>query len=245
MIHLNGHSGCTVVLLDDKTVRKTSHSPQYDDRLCCQMEKQIRFSNPNIKSPKVLSHGISSNGRFFYDMEYIQGRNLCDVFRTESSFYCKNIIERLLCIHDGNDHTIDISLMLESKIMTLGGEKDLSIIQSCDWKVPAGYCHGDLTFENIIISDNGIYLIDFLDSFVDCPIIDEAKLLQDAFCYWSFRDGYVPKRKLISVCEMFDTKRHYCILLVHLMRILPYASQSTKENVLWMMDSVRTKINQF
>ena len=124
-------------------------------------------------------------------------------------------------------------------------QEDLNTILSCDWFVDVGYCHGDLTFENTIVSDNGVYLIDFLDSFVNSPVIDHSKILQDAFCYWSFGDGYVPVKKLLNVCEMFDNKQNYAMLLIHLIRILPYANAKKKEIILCMMDKVRQKINQF
>ena len=41
-------------------------------------------------------------------------------------------------------------------------------------------CHGDLTLSNLIFKNNEIYCIDFLDSFIDSPIIDLVKLKQDS-----------------------------------------------------------------
>ncbi|MEB3375992.1 hypothetical protein SFC43_32790 [Bacteroides sp. CR5/BHMF/2] len=41
--------------------------------------------------------------------------------------------------------------------------------------VPVGQCHGDLTFSNILFNGNNYYLIDFLDSFLESPLLDIVK----------------------------------------------------------------------
>ena len=46
-----------------------------------------------------------------------------------------------------------------------------------------GFCHGDLTFSNMILSDK-ILLIDFLDDFINSPIQDICKLLQSVNLQW-------------------------------------------------------------
>lgn len=56
----------------------------------------------------------------------------------------------------------------------------LQKLESYDYSnVPGSYCCGDLTLENIILSDDKqVYLIDFLDSFYNSWMIDVAKLLR-------------------------------------------------------------------
>lgn len=243
MIKLIGHSGCGVELLDIGVVRKTASNIQYNGRLIKQMEKQRCFFHTSLKTPKILDSGYNKDGCFFFDMEYIKGDNLCAVFQRERTNNCLDIV-RSLCFDKSK--VVDIKHDIESKLKSLNvNSDDFFMILDCNWSVPSGYCHGDLTFENIIVNDNGIFLIDFLDSFVDMPIVDESKLLQDAFCYWSFRDGYIPTRKLFHVCEMFETKQHFSMLYVHLLRILPYANTKKKEEVLCMMKRVKNKINQY
>ena len=39
-----------------------------------------------------------------------------------------------------------------------------------DLLIPVGVCHGDLTFSNILMKDNKIILIDFLDSYLETPL---------------------------------------------------------------------------
>lgn len=247
IINLKGHSGCSVVLVDPFVVRKTSYCEKYDNRLKAQMEKQIGFKHESIRTPSVLEYGYNEQGRFFFDMEYIRGRNLSSVFQKEPLSVCLDTIYKLEKIFPQNE-CVDFGECIRKKIKTFGNtinREYTDLVLSCDWNIPSGWCHGDLTFENIIISNGNLYLIDFLDSFVESPIVDQAKLLQDVFCYWSFHDGYIPKRKLIFVADRYNTKQHYCMLLIHLMRILPYADTKKKEIVTCMMNKVKIKINQF
>lgn len=244
MIKLNGHSGCNVALLESGVVRKTSSGKHYNGRLLRQMEKQIEFSHPLLSAPIVFDSGYDKEGNFFFDMEFIRGKNLCSIFIENSSKFCMNIIEKLTAT-DGKVYK-DIRNPLENKLQSLNVNIiDFDLIMDCDWSVASGQCHGDMTFENIIISDKGVYLIDFLDSFVEAPLIDQSKLLQDAYCYWSFGGGYIPKRKLVHVSERFNTRQHFSMLMVHLLRILPYVTSSKKENVLCMMEKVRQRLLLF
>ena len=54
-----------------------------------------------------------------------------------------------------------------------------------DMILPVGRCHGDLTFSNILFNGNNYYLIDFLDSFIESPMLDIVKLRQDTAYRWS------------------------------------------------------------
>ncbi len=47
-------------------------------------------------------------------------------------------------------------------------------------KIPIGVCHGDMTLSNMLIDYNHyLYLIDFLDDFLNSPIMDIIKIRQD------------------------------------------------------------------
>ena len=52
-------------------------------------------------------------------------------------------------------------------------------------EMPVGVCHGDLTFSNILFNGNNYYLIDFLDSFIEAPLLDIVKIRQDSAHLWS------------------------------------------------------------
>lgn len=116
-------------------------------------------------------------------------------------------------------------------------------------KIPNSYCCGDLTLENILLSnENNIYLIDFLDSFYDSWMIDVAKLLQDIDLYWSYRNKkeisanlkirlLLLKKKLLSrIYELHDGEnlclQIYYILLLNVMRIVPYCNNDLTYNFL-------------
>jgi len=243
MIKLRGHSGCSVSL-HHGIVRKVSASKDYNHRLFEQMTKQHQFKHATIKTPEIVSSGHTENGLFYFDMRYIKGNSLSKIFLDSPTQDGLSVIQELSSMT--SDQNVDIRIPVLNKVDSLCiAGFDREIITSCDWIVKSGYCHGDMTFENIIVSNNEIYLIDFLDSFANAPIVDHAKILQDAFCYWSFHECVPPKRKLLSVCKLFDTKTHYCMLLLHLHRILPYANSHTKEKVSCMMSKVRQQISQY
>ena len=114
--------------------------------------------------------------------------------------------------------------------------------------VPKSKCHGDLTLENILINvNNDIYLIDFLDSFFDSYMIDFAKLLQDLKLYWSYRNKLispnlelrllVAKETLIEYITKLPNGKNnlihiYYILLMNVMRIVPYVSDDITKQCL-------------
>lgn len=244
MIHLNGHSGC-VVTLHNNTVRKVSPTLEYNKRLKSQMEKQLLFSHSILKSPQVYDWGYTDDSLFYFDMEYIHGVNLNVYFQRERLYQCIEIID-LITSFQTCTKQIDIKKQVIDKIQNIELDEDTKeILTSNNWLIDTGYGHGDLTFENVIIGKNEIYLIDFLDSFIDGPLIDESKLLQDAFCYWSFKDqSSIPKRKLLSISEKFNSKQHYYMLLLHLVRIIPYSNPNKKQEILCMIKKVKSKINQ-
>jgi tRNA A-37 threonylcarbamoyl transferase component Bud32 len=246
MINLNGHSGCNVILYGDNIVRKTSPTLEYNTRLKTQMEKQQSFSHHTLKSPQIYDWGYNEHGMFYFDMEYIHGVSLSVYFQRERLHKCMEIID-LVTSFQTYIKQVDIKQQVIDKIHNIDLDKDTKeLLILNDWLINTGYGHGDLTFENIIIRKNEVYLIDFLDSFVDGSLIDESKLLQDAFCYWSFKDQTLtPKRKLLSVSEKFNSKQHYCMLLLHLVRIIPYSNSNKKEKLLCMIENVKSQINQF
>ena len=100
----------------------------------------------------------------------------------------------------------------------------------------SGYCHGDLTFENIIINNNKVYLIDFLDSYVDSPIIDISKIKQDLILNWSNRFekpsnlNLIKNQWLNNYLDSFLQKMDLSIEAIELqkkitlLRILPYTN---------------------
>lgn len=109
-----------------------------------------------------------------------------------------------------------------------------------DMSIPIGHCHGDLTFSNILFNGNNYFLIDFLDSFIESPIIDMVKLRQDSYYRWSalmYKEKFDVCRfqivtnkidKLLN--EYFSqyswyNQYYYYFQLMNLLRILQYAKE--------------------
>ena len=238
MILLKGYSGCKVELLDG-IVRKTSKDLSYNKRLLMQIQKQQRFSHPTIKTPKVLDIGFKDK-LLYFDMEYIKGESFTEYCSYSKFSSIKNLFSKLLDMGDAPKRCIKSKVI--AKCSTLP-DFPLEVLDLVDWYVPNGDCHGDLTFENIIIKDGEIYLIDFLDSFVNSPLIDQGKLMQDTFTAWSYREkSSIPWHNLCLLNELLETQRNYILLLIHLYRILPYANNHDIPYISCKINQVKEKL---
>ena len=253
---LTGHSGCDITLCraNGIFVRKRSSSQKYNRRLKKQYRKQQRFvpKTENVLAPRPLSCG-TENGLFYFDMEFVRGKTLAEYTAemkiSEIADYVDVLFESLE--FSPLRHSFDArgkQAIFSEKIETLNAQlqsntklgEAFGILKNFDWSsVPETPCHGDLTLENILVSDNGkLYLFDFLDSFFNSWMIDIAKLLQDLELKWSFRHSslttaqelrlLVAKEMIVERIVSFkDGMRHmaaiYHLLLLNVLRIYPYA----------------------
>tara|TARA_A100001515_G_C4591478_1_gene216126 strand:- start:2736 stop:3536 length:801 start_codon:yes stop_codon:yes gene_type:complete len=245
MLHkiLNGHSGCKVLLCEnDKTkyVRKISKSFDYNTRLQAQMKKQDSFFHSNILSPKIYSSGNKDN-LFYFDMEYISGISLSEFIRQNTVHQIEPIIEKVFShlFESRKSYIVDTAHEIDLKIEKISEflSDDYNIYKNyCrdyDWKnTEINCCHGDLTFENIMIYKGNIYFIDFLDSFIESHLIDVSKIMQDLLIGWSWRFSethpfiksqyiYESLKSRLTSCEMETCKR---LLVLNLLRIVPYTT---------------------
>ena len=268
IINLGGHSGCKILLCEKENnelfVRKISSDSDYNKRLKIQAKKQVEYSNPNIRVPKVLNSGINEDGLFFFDMEYIQGITMSEYIKTieigKVRSICENIVTNIVSI-DSNETEVT-ECVFKNKIKSLKRKlqsKNNSVIDEAigllnkhSWKrFNKTQCHGDLTLENIIIKDNQLYLIDFLDSFYDSWIMDISTIMQDVQTMWSYRhekeiDINTKLRLLVFRDILMDTVRSvspkdyievYYALLLKLIRIFPY----TKDEETYEFLNTKTK----
>lgn len=248
---LGGHSGCKILLLEENGlyfVRKISASRDYNERLEAQRKKQSFFSSEYIKTPKIIKDGYNADGLYFFDMEYIKGITLakyiskidvCEINGIVSLLVDSMIMQNLSRVSQ-NDIFIKKISDLKTKTASLNNQivnMAIDYLTEFDWSDFSNTpCHGDLTFENIIVQNGELYFIDFLDSFYDSWLIDIGKLLQDAECFWSYRNEdqietniklrfIIFKKlilnKLISINPNYILDSYVSLLLV-LLRIYPY-----------------------
>lgn len=251
---LGGHSGCRILLCEPEDgnpfVRKISKDIDYNKRLINQKQKQENFKASSIKVPLVLADGYTNSGHYYFDMEYIHGNTLAEYIKSIEISKVGEVVRKIIT---GMSETSKDGVVEEerftNKITELGGQlfalendvvnKALGLLKKHDWSLFSGsYCHGDLTLENIIIRNNDVYLIDFLDSFYDCWILDMGTLLQDAQLLWSyrheenlsintiirlmvFRDILIDEVKRVLGDEYIEI---YYALLLKVVRIYPYIS---------------------
>jgi hypothetical protein len=249
MSTLKGHSGCFLELIDFKNnqiVRKKSMNIDYNVRLESQCKKQSDFKHKNIKTPKVISSGYEK-GLFYFDMEYVRGVRFSDFIIKNSFEKSKFIFDSLLAFVKENktdSHKL-ISSEIVKKIKSINDSYEIDrytldfLERFSKDNVLTGYCHGDLTFENIIISNDEIYLIDFLDNYIETPYQDLSKLFQELNLFWSFRDSEINaltyikynhlKKRLMSFVwdENLSTNNSLRVqVIINMLRILPYATET-------------------
>ena len=122
--------------------------------------------------------------------------------------------------------------------------------------IPILNCHGDLTLSNMIITNNTLYVFDFLDSFIESPLQDAAKLIQDMRFGWSFRkqNGSI-KLKGQLFCEtaypnIIETfKKMYpnemdLLEVITILRIAPYINQQDHLTHKWFNDTIESILGE-
>ena len=270
-LNLGGHSGCGVLLMETETgqvfVRKTSKDPAYNDRLRAQCAKQKEFCGQSLRTPAVLAEGLDESGCYYFDMEYVQGVTLAEYIKTMEIGKVRGLVQTL--VEDLAPKNVEADPCQKESIQRIFAEKldslepeltdypqatkALELLRQHDWRcVAASQCHGDLTLENIIVHNDRLYLIDFLDSFYNSWILDVGTLLQDVQVMWSYRKGTPVSvntvlRLLVFRDLLLDTVREiepdyvqeiYYALLMKLVRIYPY----TKEQL--TLDFLDEKVEQ-
>lgn len=251
---LGGHSGCRITLMEDGSrnwVRKISGDKSYNSRLESQCRKQQSFNSPTIRVPQVYDYGFTEDGLFYFDMEYIHGITLSQHIKRIEIGKIRNIvsslIEGLSFMPSSGNPGNDVNDIFRNKISDLKGREcvsgnlvalnAISVLEAHDWSnFDYSLCHGDLTLENIMIKNDEIILIDFLDSFYDCWLLDISTLLQDVHILWAYRSDRNLDMNTILRLEVFrdvlldvvEERRRgmrrevYYALLLKLVRILPY-----------------------
>ena len=254
MNFFNGLSGCHLELIDDKTLRKYSFSNDYNSRLLSQANKQVLFSKrilKNVDTPNV--YDIKEN---YFDMEYIPGHTFVDFFSTASINDIEFVIDTLFHYFDSClNHfttTININSAVKQKIKLLESKTSYKnylfdirkIMLIYDFYVPKTFCHGDLTFTNVIFHKNRLFFIDFLDSYVDSFVSDLVKLKQDLYYLWSIKTQkiqsnrleqiyrYIWKQLSLKYSEFVNSDAFDVLDAMNILRIEPYLTSSHQRIIL-------------
>lgn len=258
---LKGNSGCIVELIEASDqkffVRKTSSSNSYNDRLAIQMAKQVNFAAAGFNAPGIWDSGIDDEGRLYFDMEYVPGLKMGELL---SGSLPKGINNQLLLLldqlEDLKPSTIQIvpinEKLNEMQARGLKNDKEkaaINFLLNFEWgSVPGKECHGDMTLENLIYNDRGVYLLDFQDVVAESFTQDLAKLSFDLEWNWSARYSTSEGNNLVNfgnrISILRSIKQKYqqdsgdtypldilAFQLFNVVRMLPYIKDNESDKV--------------
>lgn len=268
-IEVKGHSGCNIEIIKKNNniyVEKSTFDRNYVERLYNQAIKQkdaLKKEYQYIRVPEIYEIE-KDNHKMVIKMEYVYSRNFIDHFENAGfeqinyfikafDLFIKKEIEssdmKCLSFHVISDKWTNVKkkilgnkiLSEDTEIKNLVNKVDKVInLHTENICIPVGVCHGDLTFSNILFNGNNYYLIDFLDSFIESPIMDMVKLRQDTAYMWSplMYTGNYDKTRLQIICNKIDSeldscfkkyewyrKYYHIFQLLNFLRILQYAHE--------------------
>lgn len=247
-----GVSGCKIELVENNVVRKFSHSLDYNQRLVLQLQKQTNFNTnvAGIDAPKIISCGYDEE-LFYFDMEYINGKLFDEVFqgisKCELDIYTNNILDYIKETQINSTETYsstELQTILTTKLLSLrerSNYKDIvdflvNFLNNDLGTLSKGTCHGDLTFSNILFSKQKLYLLDFLDSYVESYVMDVVKLKQDLCHCWYLNLLPIDASHITRIKQIFmymwnriekiypivNTDLFFVLDLINILRIEPY-----------------------
>ena len=253
MTKLNtGLSGCSLELINDRVLRKYSPTTDYNSRLLSQADKQVVFGNriyKNIDAPKV--YDTQEN---YFDMEYIAGKSFEEFFSSASVNDVEFVVSTLFDYFDtliSTARSFDATKQILTKIDSLkeksSHKKYIEFLRKYveDNKiiVPHTFCHGDLTFANIIFHKNRLFFIDFLDCYVDTFLSDLVKLKQDLHHLWAVHNQDVYSVRIHQIYqyiwdkleiryESFMNESFHILDVMNTLRIEPYLTSDDQRVIL-------------
>lgn len=264
---IKGNSGCSIDIIekDNKLfVKKSTQDPNYRKRLNLQGHKQASdelADRCGIRTPIIHELEWSPDESSIL-MDYIYSKNFIDYFESASKQDIDNLVEKLTAYID-KEFEHSIYKEISTKIFI---EKIESVFSKCNSDeyselknsildvfenikglivFPIGTCHGDLTFSNILFASDGVYFIDYLDSFIETPLQDIVKLRQDTKYGWSClkTDRKFDNIRMQMILKYIDDKldNHFqencfyrkwysVIQLINILRILPYSKEEKVKN---------------
>lgn len=288
-IDVKGHSGCSIDVVDENGklyIIKATDSPSYTSRLARQALKQraeTKFDYPHMRIPEI--YDIYNNGSHAHiKMEYVYSKNFIEFFEQSGFEQLNYFIEAIISYIEKEIEYSPVVTVPRQTINTkfnsvynsiisnpfIKNDTDFmqmiieaqKIIQCPDITsidIPVGRCHGDLTLSNILFSGNNYYLIDFLDSFIESPLLDIVKIRQDTCWNWSelMYSGHFDRIRLRIILKHLDeaivqhfsskypwyNKYYPMMQLLNFMRILQYAKEAAI--ISYLKSCIKKQINEF
>ena len=285
-IEVKGHSGCQIdVVREDGGlyVYKSTRDNGYLERLCLQGMKQqeaAKLELQHIRVPEIYEIRRTDDS-VILKMEYVYSKNFVGYFE-RAGFEQIDYFIKALClfldyeIHNSEMQTVKADVIkgkfddVNRKTLQnpmLKNDVEVAEILSCsaerfasvgDMSMPVGKCHGDLTFSNILFNGNNYYLIDFLDSFVESPLLDIVKIRQDSAFLWSqlMFSGDCDGLRLRIVADKIDKEivryatqyewfnQYYSLFqLMNFLRVLQYAKE--QKVIDYLKHIIKQLLNEF
>lgn len=266
-IEIKGHSGCSIKVVEQGQgllVIKSTDKKDYIARLKKQAEKQKHFFSTRyekVQTPEIFDLAETKE-TCTITMKYIHSQNFVE-FLDHAGFekidrFTRQIIqfldwevsqskmqeipdEVLLDKFTDVKNNIQLSFPKEESIKFIISRSENVFNQTKNIYIPVGQCHGDLTLSNLLFNNDRIFVIDFLDSFIESPLLDMIKIRQDTAFGWSYlmySNSYDSVRHHITI-EWMDKvlKEHFskydwynqyyeAFQLMNFLRILQYAHQA-------------------
>lgn len=252
----SGLSGCKIELINPNILKKYSSCEEYNSRLLQQIDKQVLFSNfilKNIDAPKVLN--IQKGELYSFEMEYVSALSFNEYFSSSCLNDINFVVETLFEYFDfliSNKKSHSIENQIIKKITSLENktnyQKYLNFLKEYvkEKKIcaPRTFCHGDLTFSNILFHKNRLFFLDFLDSYVDSFLCDIVKLKQDLYYMWNIKIQnikslrikqiyqYIWSRLYKKYYDYIESDSFYILDAINSLRIEPYLTNQSQRVIL-------------
>lgn len=253
-----GLSGCKLEIISESAIRKYSSGENYNNRLLIQIDKQQFFSKnifTNIDTPKIIQK--YQDKLIYFDMEYIVG---CDYYNYFSLASPSQINKIFLFFEEYFEFLIKNSRKeskeifyekIKNKLLSFNSSKyqeliqfTLSYLKSIELDILKSFCHGDLTISNLLFHSKKIYLIDFLDSYIDTFLLDLVKLKQDLHYKWILKINNVENLRInqcfnyiwnhlsVNYDQYLSSDIFQVLDLINFLRIEPYLTNQYQKIIL-------------
>lgn len=183
IVNFSGFSGASVELLETPkgiVVRKKGNVER-------NIKKMIDLKNFGYLVPDFISFTDTE-----INMQYIDGIDMRTFLLNHDVNLLIEYLKELINNFKSSSKEKNYYEVYIKKLQWIDNDKFLpftknQLIDKLPKILPSSICHGDLTFENLIYSNNKFYMIDVSDGDYDSWVFDIAKLRQDLDGEWFLR----------------------------------------------------------